>query len=359
MKVINQLKLIENIEQAANYDLVNGNVYGSSYIVKQNGKTLFQKHYGVTGENGIAVNDKTIFRLCSMTKPVTAFAILILVDRGMISLEDKVKKYIPKFKDERVKIIHILSHTSGIPNCDEHTFGSMSEKQKSSPLETVNYFANKDLLYEPFTMEAYNGVIAFDFLTVIIEKVTGEDFYSFLKREIFTPCGMDDTGFVPTSEQWSRFIQLNAKKDDKIVNVKMKENCVFEWWPCTHTLGGAGLFSTLDDYSAFAEMLLNHGVTKNGKRLLREQTAKLMYAPVIQIKDDYCSWGLGVRVVTDERYPFAPKGIYGWSGAYGSHFWVDPTNKITAVFMKNSKYDGGASNQSSRRFEGAVNLSFE
>lgn len=357
MRKIDINKLIENIDKVARYDIENGNVYGSSYVVKQCGKTLYKKHFGTVGENKKAVDDGTIFRLASMTKPITAVATLINVDRGLISLGDTVNSHIPQFKDKRVKILHLLSHTSGIADCNEDIVAKMTEKDKRTVLDTVNFFADKELAFTPMSTSAYSPFAAWDVLVAIIEKVTGEDYFDFIKREIFNPIGMVDTAFVPTDKQWERFIDVNGKVDGKCVKINMNENCVFSNFPCTHNLGGAGLFSTLLDYSAFAEMLLNNGVTSDGKRILNESTAKLIKTPVIAIEGDFCSWGLGVRIVTDKDYPFLPLGIYGWSGAYGSHFWVDPENKITAVFMKNSGYDGGAANESAVRFEQAVNNS--
>ncbi|MBQ9734906.1 MAG: beta-lactamase family protein [Clostridia bacterium] len=354
MKLLDEMLLVKKVEAAALCDIENQNVYGSSYIVKQNGKTLFKRHFGVTGENKKAVDDKTLYRLCSMTKPVTAFATLLLVDRNQITLDDKIKKYLPQFKDERVKIVHLLSHTSGICDYSDLPPETVTEKALSTVNDTVELFMDKDLLFAPLSTDRYSGTVAFDFLVAIIEKVTGEEYTEFLKREVFIPCGMNDSGFIPTKEQWSRFIDVNGKVDGKCVKINMKENCVFEKFPCTHTLGGAGLFSSLDDYSKFAEMLLNGGVTADGKRLLKKEVLDLMSTPVIDIENDWVSWGLGVRVVTDKDYPYLPTGIYGWSGAYGSHFWVDPENKITAVFMKNAGYDGGAGNKSSLRFEQAV-----
>ena len=139
----------------------------------------------------------------------------------------------------------------------------------------------------------------------------------------------------------------------------MPEGCVFENYPCTHYLGGAGLVSSLSDYGSFAKMLLNQGETENG-RILKSSTFNQLCTPQVskEIMPWQERWGLGVRVITEDSYPHLPKGTFGWSGAYGSHFWIDPINKIAAVFMKNSKYDGGAGNQSARNFEEAVYSSF-
>lgn len=132
----------------------------------------------------------------------------------------------------------------------------------------------------------------------------------------------------------------------------MKPGCVFDETPCTHFLGGAGLISSLDDYIRFAQMLLRGGEI-NGNRILSENTVKFMSEPQVpeSIMHGNERWGLGMRVITSDEYKYLPKGTFGWSGAYGTHFWVDPVNGITAVYMKNSVYDGGSGAITAANFE--------
>ena len=119
------------------------------------------------------------------------------------------------------------------------------------------------------------------------------------------------------------------------------------------------MVSTLDDYSKFAKMLLNNGKTPK-KQILSEKAFRALHTPFVseEIMPSNERWGLGVRVIVKEDYKTLPVGAFGWSGAYGSHFWIDPINKVAAVFMKNSLFDGGAGNESARNFEKAVNDSF-
>lgn len=190
------------------------------------------------------------------------------------------------------------------------------------------------------------------------EAVSGVDYRTFLKREIFDPCGMHDTDFVPTEEQWSRFIAMHTRVNGKGTVRKMWDGCVFTDYKATRSVAGAGLFSTVSDYALFAKMLLNKGRTDNG-RIIREDTLALINQPRISTSDPRNWWGLAVRVVVSPDYQILPVGSYGWSGAYGSHFWIDPENEIAAVFMKNSCFDGGASNESALNFERAVSESLE
>ena len=148
---------------------------------------------------------------------------------------------------------------------------------------------------------------------------------------------------------------MHTNIDEQNAQQAMPVDCIFEDYPCTHYLGGAGLVSTLKDYSRFAKMLLNNGRTSQ-TQLISENTFRLMHTPHVPetIMPGAERWGLGVRVITEDSYPYLPVSTFGWSGAYGSHFWVDPENELIAVYMKNSKVDGGAGNESARKFEEAV-----
>lgn len=372
MKMLNAKRLEENIEKIARYDLDNNCVFGSSYKVFQNGKTVLKKHFGSKDENPEnLIDDGSIFRLASMTKPITAVATLILVERGLVSLDDPVSKYISSFKDIHIiekngrdmgkakneaTVLNLLTHTSG--------FGSQKEvlttaKDRESISDTVDCFCRAGLDFEPFAMQAYSPVAAFDALAAIAEKVSNISFDELLKKEIFDKCNMKDTTFSPSDEQWRRVVKMHNRIDEKSCVYKTVPNCVFENYPCSHKLAGAGLVSTLEDYSRFAEMLLKKGKTKDFE-ILSEKTFEKIYKPYVpkSIMRGNESWGLGVRVITDSAYGALPVGAYGWSGAYGSHFWIDYENGVYAVFMKNSKFDGGSGNKSACRFEDAVNDAF-
>ena len=156
-----------------------------------------------------------------------------------------------------------------------------------------------------------------------------------------------------------RLVAMHQRADGENVEEPMADNCIFEQVPMTHFLGGAGLVSTLHDYCHFAELLLSEG-TFRGRTILSRETFRLLCTPQVskEIMGGNERWGLGVRVITEEAYPHLPKGAFGWSGAYGSHFWIDPQNQLYAVFMKNSRVDGGSANESARKFEEAVYASF-
>ena len=368
MKLLNKEKLCERIEKIANYDLCNNNIFGSSYCVIQKGEVVLKKHFGCSDSDGKnPVDDKTLFRLASMTKPITGVAMMILCDRGLISLDDPVKKYLPELSDIHiinpegedkgktptdVTVMHCLTHTSGFGSGDGT---NMTDADRESIEATVKYWTKVGLYFEPFTYSMYSAFGAFDILAAVAEKVTGKDYGSFLKEAVFDPCEMYDTTFAPNEKQQSRIVTMHNKVDGKSEVGITYPGCVFEKIPYSHNLAGAGLVSSLDNYIKFASLFLNGG--KYGdKQILSKEAIDKMSKPYFPFSwaPDTEAWGLTMRIVTSEKYERLPVGCYGWSGAYGTHFWIDPENEICAIFMKNSRFDGGAGTMSGQRFEIAV-----
>lgn len=382
MKTINPDILKERIEKSVNNDLKENNISGAALAVIQNGKLIYKNCFGATVPCGdIPVKDTTIFRMASMTKPITAVAAMILVERGLIDLDDNVDKYFPEygqmnvgvFDDDgkltnslpavnKIKIFHLLSHASGLGSGDasEYCFKKMTDTDKKDLDSSVNFYADMPLGFDPFTAQAYSGTAAFNILSAIIEKVSDSDYNTFLKKEIFEPCNMPDTTFTPNDEQWSRIIAMHEKQDGKSCIGNTWNGCVFESYPPTIYLGGAGLISTLNDYCNFALMLLNKGEI-NGSRIISEKSVAAIATPHIpqNLQPGHERWGLGVRVIVSDEYKYLPVGAFGWSGAYGTHFWIDPINNIAAVYMKNSRYDGGAACRTAQGFEQDVFNSLE
>ncbi len=379
MKQLNDALLAANIKKAAAVHFGNKKIFGSACAVLQGDGPVRTFCFGHTAPGGnTPVTEDTLFRLASMTKPITAFAVMLLLDRGLLALDDPVFKYIPAFGNihitaadesgsltdlgaprQAVTLRHLLTHTSGICDTPEK-LQDMTDADRSTVEATVAFLAGIGLDYEPGSMTRYSGTHAFDVLAQIIENVSGVPYPAFLQKEIFSPCGMNDTTFAPTPAQWNRLIAMHDRQNEESVIGKTTPGCVFAGFPCTHFLGGAGLVSTLRDYMAFAQMLLKGGVSPAG-RLISEETLRQMRTPQVSenIMPGEERWGLGVRVITKESYSDLPVGTFGWSGAYGTHFWVDPENKITAVFMRNSLYDGGSGSKASREFEKAVHAALE
>ncbi len=363
---VNKAFLSEDIRKRAEHDIAQGNIGGASVLVKQNGKVMYKGCFGNASED-------SVYRIASMTKPVTAAAILILVSRGQLGLDDPIEKYLPQFADmdivsldengnivsnvkaeTKVTVRSLLTHTSGI-GCGEvweRQSAQMTDDVKASLRDSVDFYAKSGLAFEPSTSQLYSATAAFDILALMIESITGMDYNDFLREEIFEPCEMTNTTFVPLDEQWEKLIEMHDKVDGCSCTGSTIDGCVFEDYPCTHYLGGAGLISTVEDYSNFAQMLLNKGRTAKKQLVPSELIDEMTKANVPEsVMPGSCQWGLGVRVITGEDYKLLPVNSFGWSGAYGTHFFVDPENRITAVYMKNSRYDGGSDAVTGKNFE--------
>ena len=337
MRVLNQEKLARTIEATLRKDMESCKVGAAAMVVRQRGKIVYQ---GFFGEN---VTEKTLFRLASMTKPVTAVAIMHLVDKGLVKVEEPIETYLPGFAGKGITVEHLLTHSSGLGSRElgDEQHAKRPRESTESLEAAIAYYQTLPLAFEPGTAPDYSPVFGFDVLGRIVEVVSGMKYDRFLKEEIFAPLGMADTTFDPNEEQWSRMIPMHNLVEGKSVTVPMPKHCIFEDFPASYCAGGAALAGTLEDYGKFAEMLLNKGGV-----LLSPEAVENMG------KRHYDIWGLGVRAAFDDVvFDPLPKGCFGWSGAYGTHFWVDPANEITAVYMKNSYYDGGSGAITAHQFE--------
>lgn len=385
MTYINPEQLAMRLEKRMAEDIADARIGGAGLCVMQGGKVLYKKYHGLrhyaaetplTAENG----DSTMFRLASMSKPITAVAALIQVSRGAFDLDEPIERLLPAFsemnigeldEEGNIRIVGparhkltpriLLNHTNGVGSMPvgDKQFGAMTREDKQDIAHVVACIEKSVLAFEPTEGQMYSPVWAFDVIARMIELTSGVDYASFLKKNIFEPVGMPDTTFAPTDEQWSRMISMHnrverVEKDGKFVcgEVPRPAGCVFEDFPVTWFSGGAGLASTLPDYVRFAEMLRRRGVTESGERIVPAALIEEMGRTVIpeHIMPYGERWGLGVRVIMP-THPWMPAGCFGWSGAYGTHFWVDPTNDLTAVLMRNSAYDGGAGAVAACNFE--------
>lgn len=361
-----------NIEKRINGDISDGKIAGAAVCVTQGGKTLYRNFFGSSdAEKQKPLDETNLFRMASMTKPITAVCILILEEKGKLKTSDKISEYISGFKNmnvgrfdgnnvcigekakNEITIDMLLSHKSGLGSGEisDRQMSDRSEKDKYSLETAINYYENMLLDFQPGEKEQYSPVAGFDVLARIVEICSGMAFADFAAENIFKPLKMNDTTFVPDELQWEKIVKMSDFSDGKAFNAPMPK-CVFANFPKTYTCGGAGLVSSLDDYTKFAQMLLSNG-TYGGAKVLTEESVNKMHTPnlptdLTQINE---IWGLGVRVNKDMFYKRLPKGTYGWSGAYGTHFFVDTENKITAVYMKNSWFDGGSGATTAANFE--------
>ena len=378
---INAKKAEAAITASAEKRIQDGTLTGAHAIVVQNGKELINRTFGFYEVGGRELDGSAVYRIASMTKPITAIALLIEHDRGHLSIYDELTKYMPEFgemyvsekdkdgnpvRDENglmkkgakaeneIKLYQLVSHVSGVGDVSIDEIG----KEKCTCRTAAEWLATQPLVFEPGSMQQYSTG-AFDVAARVIEITSGMEFSEYIKVNIFDKLGMKDTTFEPDEEQWARMVGIHNFADGRMFTENGAPGCVFGNFPVTYHAAGAGLASTADDYLKFALMLLNGGKAEDGTVILSEESLRLMSTPVADDKRTGDNrWGLGVRVIVKPGNTL-PVGCFGWSGAYGTHFWVDPVNKTVAVYMKNSAYDGGAGNQSANEFEKDIMKSFK
>ncbi len=384
MKKINKTLLESKVKNRIEENIKLGNLGGAAAVVLQNGETVCDLRIGlknvVTGEK---LTKNSIFRLASLTKPVAGIASMIAVEKGYFALDDKVSDYFPEIKNmyvgrlqngevvpdikpqNDVLIRDLLTHTSGIM-AENALCAPQQNIMPASAYETnkamVDYVLNHTCFtFEPTKASAYSGYAAFDIMALIIEQKSGLSYAQFVNKYIFNPLNIHDITFNPTEEQWSRMVTMTDKAvGNKCVAIDMGKH-TFEGFSLSYTCAGASLTGSIEDYTVLGEML-RRGGEYGGVRILRPESVEAIRTPYVPIGtvglSPYDSWGLGVRVTVNN--PVLPKGCYGWSGAYGAHFWVDPENQITAIFMRNSRWhDSHGGGKTATDFEKDVMASLE
>ena len=341
-----------------------GRLAGVVTMVARHGKVV---EFEAAGKRSIAADlpmqKDSIFRIYSMSKPITGVAMMILFEEGKWQLNDPVAKYIPEFaklkvystdangnvvmKDQNhpVTMRELMSHSGGF------TYGFFSqtavdklqiEADLLNPNNTLDEFikrvAKLPLNAQPGTEWHYS--ISVDIQGYIVQKLSGMPFEDFLDKRIFKPLGMSDTGFYVPKEKLGRFAEFYSYDNDgKLHAVGVREglNHDFAAKPALSS-GGGGLVSTATDYMRFCQMLLNGGQL-DGVRILSPLTVELMrtnvLAPSVPILAPGAGFGLDFAIYTD---PVAAGGYYGkgsywWGGAAGTWFWIDPVNDLIVVGM--------------------------
>ncbi len=357
-------------------------LYGASCRIYKDGKLITELYEGYTNsKKNTPLTKDSMFRLASMTKPITAAAILICEQQGLLSIFDSVSRYIPEYAEIRVaerdekgnlvagdkvdiKIYECLNHTCGIFNgfpveingviykgAGEIQLPDFTEDKRPDVTTAVMNYPKYLLGFRPGSAASYCSYAGCDICAEIVTRVTGMPFEQFYEEKIFKPLGMVNTTFTPNEEQWSKLVAMPAWSNGEKVERDMGEH-IFEKFSRSYHSAGAGLVSNIEDYSKFMLMIAGKGVYE-GKRILTEESINKMRIPYVRKctkgLSSVESWGLGVRVTRDNL--ILPDGCFGWSGAYGTHYWVDPENGIAAIYMKNSGTDGGSEAKTAREFE--------
>jgi CubicO group peptidase (beta-lactamase class C family) len=356
-------------------DVDRGVIPGAVVLLARNGKLVYLQAIGYQDrEKRTPMKPDAIFRIASMTKPITSVAVMMLAEEGKIDLIAPVFQYLPEFKDVKVGIEKedpgtgkpalsfedpkrpmtvqdLLRHTSGLVY---GPFGNTLVHQaynkanlfdsKQTLAEFVTKLSKLPLAHQPGTVWEYG--MSTDVLGRIVEVISGMPFDRFVEERIAGPLGMHDTAFYLSAAQSSRLAELQAdpatgrrppsSSAEDLTKEKQK------WFS-----GGGGLLSTASDYARFCQLLLNKGEL-NGARLLAPKTLAVMTSdqvppgiPRLGIEDVAPtpemghSFGLGFAVRTDPGHsPISGSvGDYFWAGAYGTYFWIDPQEKMFAVMM--------------------------
>jgi CubicO group peptidase (beta-lactamase class C family) len=295
------------------------------------------------------MSEDTVFWIASMTKPVTAVAVMMLFDEGKLKPSDLVSKYIPEFADLKtpsgkpanLTITHILTHTSGLAEA----YSDEARKAKTLK-ELVPFWVAKPTAYEPGEKWAYNqsGINA---AGRVVEVISGMTFDEFLEKRLFNPLGMKDTTFYPTEEHQKRLATAYAKKKEsgELEGVPPRSDFGSKDRP---PQGNGGLFSTPRDYARFCQMLLNGG-TLDGKKILSADALKFIKTsqtgdiPTGFFQNDTFGnrgtnygWGLGTCVLKESHEGVAEvlsAGSFGHGGAWGTQAWIDPKKEVAYILM--------------------------
>jgi CubicO group peptidase (beta-lactamase class C family) len=371
---------LNRIDTFINQYIKQGWCNGATAVILQDGKMIYQKAFGFSNmASKTTMQNNSIFRIASMTKPVVSVAAMILYEEGKFLLDDPLSKFIPVFKNvavidkynaadtsyttvpakQEITIRHLLTHTSGIGYAQIGTAEANAIYYKNginggigTPQFTLQQIIPKLAKLPLFNQpgEAFLYGLNTDVLGYLVEVISGMPLDKFLRQRIFLPLGMVDTYFYLPADKQKRLVTLykqndNGKLEPQEKSVALNGTAVSDF-PNTsngsYFSGGAGLSSTAYDYSLFCQMLMNGGLY-NGKRILSQHTIGLMTKNQI---GNFTMWGnadlskrfgLGFGIFEEKSELTLPVGAgsYDWAGMFASHFWIDPKNKIVAVFMRN------------------------
>jgi CubicO group peptidase (beta-lactamase class C family) len=358
---------LERVTELMQRHIESGTFSGAVTLVARHGRIVHFEARGLMDlESKRPMQTDAVFRIMSMTKPVVAVAILMMVEEGKVRLSDPASRFVPELSARRVVVPNVEGVFSQAPSGAvaapspsrtvpaerdvlirdllTHTSGIMSGGASSAHAREAAVGAGDTLAqvmgrlkevpldFHTGTRWAYSPQFGFDILARVVEVASGKPFDDFVKERIFDPLGMKDTFFYP-AEGHPRLASLYQHADGAL-----RRSPTSAFMNGSYFSGGGGLFSTVEDYLRFASMLLEGGQF-DGRRLLGRRTVELMASVVASDtmpgRTPGEGYGLGVRVVSNPaaRNTLLSKGSFGWSGAYNTHFFIDPREKIIAIFM--------------------------
>jgi CubicO group peptidase (beta-lactamase class C family) len=361
-------------------------IAGGVVLVACKGEVVYHEAFGLQDvERQAPMQPDTMFRIASMTKPITSVAAMILVEEGKLKLDDPVSKFIPEFANPRVLIKstpkegqkpqfgfvpasseitvrHLLTHTSGLSYrffereylADRYTKDGVSDglvETDGSALDNARRIAKAPLLFSPG--EGWEYSLSTDVLGAVIEQASGTTLADFLRTRICEPLGMNDTHFHVSADKAGRVAVVYASSETESISPLpfdkpvVRGNLVYSQTyplrkPARFFSGGAGLVSTANDYFRFAQMLLEGGEL-DGVRVLRKETVLAMRTNQCGELDPALSrqgkhggqFGFGFGIVTEEERAdgLGTAGSFGWGGFFNTYFWIDPHRKLVGILM--------------------------
>ncbi|MCI0439332.1 MAG: beta-lactamase family protein [Chloroflexi bacterium] len=373
-------KRLERVNSAMQGYVDSGRLAGIVTMLARDGKTFHFERFGVSDlKTRKPMEEDTIFRIYSMTKPITSVAAMMLYEEGRFGLDDSVSRFIPELDNLKVcigmgqagpKLIpqerpitvrQLLSHTSGLSygaNQDSPVEAMYREAKPMDPASNLEETAQKlgklPLAYQPGRGWRYS--VSTDVLGYLVQVVSGQRFDQFLQERILGPLGMEDTAFYTPEDKLDRFARVYGPSERGLAELNDERTQMRYQPPVTFFSGGGGLVSTASDYMRFCQMLLNGGEL-DGVRLLGPKTIEMMTEPHLTDEQlEYAantagpeqfqgsSFGLGFKVVTSvaETGVLGSEGTFSWGGAASTIFWIDPVEDLVAIlmtqFMPSSQY---------------------
>ncbi len=366
------------IDRALATMVSDGRAAGVSALIWKDGREVY---FGTAGyadrEAKRPMRRDTLVQIWSMTKPVTGTAFMQLWEQGRFQLDDPLAKYLPEFANAKVfagtdsagnpilrqpsrpiLIRDILRHTAGFaygdgPTVPEKIFAKVDPLNLDNDLpEFGRRLATVPLMYDPGTQWRYSAAV--DVQALLVEKLSGMPFEDYVRSHVLEPLGMKETAWTQPPERFSRLAAAYVKGPDGKLQRQTDEIIRrMNFGPRKLTMGGAGLVASIDDYMRFARMLLNRG-TLDGLRILKPSTVKLMSTDQLDPAVTERLWlpgkgsgGFGFDFFVRTAQPKTAEenrgavGEFFWDGAWTTLFWVDPANRLTAVFfVQTAPFDG-------------------
>ncbi|WP_158265537.1 serine hydrolase domain-containing protein [Blastopirellula marina] len=349
---------LESVNEAVTKHIENNDVAGAVTIVIEDGKVV---HLSGLGKANIQADKPmrpgAMFAIASMTKPITATALMTLVEEGKVGLDDPVSKYIPEFADVKFED-KTLDKPITIRQCLTHTAGlGGSQRVVGSLEETAKELAKRPLRYEPGTKWEYSPGL--NVVGRVIEVAAGKPYGEFVQERILTPLKMNNTTFQPNEKQQARVATLYAKDKDS-GELTEAESWIGNFETDPYPNPSAGLYSTARDLSKFYSMMLNGGFLGDAKILSRDSVKELTKLQTGEIVTGFTpgnGWGLGYCVVREPQGVSAAlsPGSFGHGGAFGTQSWGDPKkNRAYILLVQRSNFPNSDASDLRKDFQDAA-----